>query len=158
MLILFAGMQIFVFGQEDENLERTERSLVGTWQTSVTPRNCQTGDPVAPAFPGILTFNDGGTMTGTSTAVSSVYGIWAKMRGWRNNSLAFLSLRYSPTGALSERKKSGKQLLLEQTAMNLPRPVRSKSSTQTGTLSEWAARPRREFGLNKLLMSRKEKN
>lgn len=98
MLILIAGTQIFVFAQDSEKPERNERSIVGTWQTSVTPRNCQTGDAVAPAFPGILTFNEGGTLTGTSTAVSSVYGVWEKKRGWQNYSFAFLSLRYSPTG------------------------------------------------------------
>ncbi len=93
LLILVIGTQIFVSGQEQG------QSIVGTWQTSVTPRNCQTGVPVAPAFPGLLTFNEGGTLTGTSTAVSSVYGVWEQQtRGRGNYSFAFISLRYSPTG------------------------------------------------------------
>jgi hypothetical protein len=95
-LLIIAGTQLFVFGQEAEKQE--SQSLVGTWQTVVTPRNCQTGDPVAPAFPGLLTFSEGGTLTGTSTAVSSVYGVWEQMRSRRNYSFAFISLRYSPTG------------------------------------------------------------
>ncbi len=95
LLILITGAQVFVSAQEGE---KQGRSIVGTWQTSVTPRNCQTGNPVAPAFPGILTFNKGGTLTGTSTAVSSVYGVWERERGWQNYSFAFISLRYSPDG------------------------------------------------------------
>lgn len=107
LLMLVAGTQLFVSGQELKN-ESSEDStknltsnnrLVGTWQTVVTPRNCQTGVPVAPAFPGLLTFNQGGTLTGASTAVSSVYGVWERQHGWQNYSFAFISLRYSPTGA-----------------------------------------------------------
>jgi hypothetical protein len=103
-LVMLAGnAQFFVSGQESTNESSREpmssRSIVGTWQTLVTPRNCQTGVLVAPAFPGLLTFNKGGTLSGTSTAVSSAYGVWEKTHGSRNYSFAFISLRYSPTGA-----------------------------------------------------------
>lgn len=106
LLMLLGSAQISVFGQEIKNnvpedaAEKiSRRNLVGTWQTVVTPRNCQTGTPVAPAFPGILTFNRGGTLTGTSTAASSVYGVWKRENGLQNYSFAFVLLRYSPDGA-----------------------------------------------------------
>ncbi len=107
LLMLVGSTQFFVSGQEvknessEDSTENFSRStgIVGTWQTIVTPRNCQTGVPVAPPFPGLLTFNKGGTLTGTSTAVSSVYGVWERTHGKRNYSFAFISLRYSPTGA-----------------------------------------------------------
>lgn len=102
LLMLIGSAQLLVSGQESKNESSEDssnrRSIVGTWQTSVTPRNCATGVPVAPAFPGILTFNEGGTLTGTSTAVSSVYGVWKREEGRRNYSFAFLSLRYNSTG------------------------------------------------------------
>ncbi len=106
LLISIGISPIFVSGQElknesseNSNENNSRRTIVGTWQTSVTPRNCQTGEPVAPAFPGILTFSDGETLVGTSTAVSSVYGVWEREQGGRHYSFAFISLRYSPTGA-----------------------------------------------------------
>ncbi len=113
LLMIIGSTQLFVSGQElknesseDSTVNSSKRSIVGTWQTSVTPRNCQTGVPVAPAFPGLLTFNEGGTLTGTSTAVSSVYGVWERKDGLQQNlftpikqySFAFISLRYNATG------------------------------------------------------------
>jgi len=106
LLLIIGSAQILVSAQElkTENSEksaennRNDDKIVGTWQTVVTPRNCQTNEPVAPAFPGLLTFNEGETMVGTSTAVSSVYGVWERRSGRRNYSFAFISLRYSPTG------------------------------------------------------------
>ena len=74
------------------------RTLVGTWQTVVTPRICATGAPLPVTFPGILTFEQGGTMTGTSTAVSSVYGVWERLSGYSEYSFASISQRYSATG------------------------------------------------------------
>jgi hypothetical protein len=73
-------------------------TLVGTWQTVVTPRNCSTGAPAPVTFPGILTFNQGGTMTGTSTAVSSVYGVWENKPGAHEYSFISISQRYSTAG------------------------------------------------------------
>ena len=105
LLMLIGSVQFIVLGQElkndspDVSRENSNRkSIVGTWQTVVTPRNCATGAPVAPAFPGILTFNEGETLTGTSTAVTSVYGVWEREEGRRNYSFAFLSLRYNASG------------------------------------------------------------
>ena len=121
LLILAGSAQLLVSGQEVKNgaLEdstenfSSSRSLIGTWQTFVTPRNCQTGEPVAPAFPGLLTFNEGGTLTGTSSAVSSVYGVWVRTHGRQNYSFAFISLRYSPTGAFIGTQKVRQTVRLE---------------------------------------------
>ena len=105
LLMLIGSVQFIVSGQElkndspDVSRENSNRkSIVGTWQTVVTPRNCATGATVAPAFPGILTFTEGETLTGTSTAVTSVYGVWEREEGRRNYSFAFLSLRYNASG------------------------------------------------------------
>ena len=95
LLMLIVGTQIFVSGQESE---KQERSIQGTWRTMVTPRNCQTGAPVAPAFPGLLGFNKGGTLAGTSVVAPSVYGVWERENGWRNYSFAFTNFRYNTSG------------------------------------------------------------
>jgi len=133
LLILVGSAQLFVSGQELKN-ESSEDStgnssgnlnLVGTWQTIVTPRNCQTGVPVAPAFPGLLTFNKGGTMTGTSSAVNSVYGVWEREQGRRNYSFAFISLRYSPDGVFI-----GTQKVRQTTTLG----VSGDSFTSTGSV------------------------
>ena len=70
LLILMGCSQLFVSGQSDQG---NVAGIDGVWQTVVTPRNCNTGDPLGPTFPGILMFNHDGTMTGTSTAVTSTY-------------------------------------------------------------------------------------
>ncbi|MEO7659009.1 MAG: hypothetical protein ABIV48_05285 [Pyrinomonadaceae bacterium] len=120
LFMLVGSTQHFVFGQELENKskESTEHSsnskgVVGTWQTVIIPRNCQSGVPVAPAFPGLLTFSNGGTLTGTNTAVSSAFGIWQFERGPRQYSFAFISLRSSPTGAFIGTQKVRQTVALE---------------------------------------------
>src|SRR5687768_5289096 len=57
-------------------------SIVGVWRTVVTPRICATGAPIGVTFPGILMFDKGGTMSGTSTAVTSLmaFGIASRDR------------------------------------------------------------------------------
>jgi hypothetical protein len=103
LLVLIGAAQFLVSGQELKN-ESSEHSanpngIVGTWQTSVTPRNCQTGAAVAPPFPGILTFNRGGTLTGTSTNAPSAYGVWESENGSQRYTFSFLFLRYNASGA-----------------------------------------------------------
>jgi hypothetical protein len=61
-------------------------SIVGVWEATVTPRNCQTGDPVGPPFQSLVTMHEGGTMSeyGANPATpfrSNGQGFWE--RGWR---------------------------------------------------------------------------
>ena len=71
----------------------------------VTPVNCQTGDPLGPPFPGLFTFNKGGTMSeygigpGSSPALRSPgHGVWLRERGWQNYSFTFTFYRYNSSG------------------------------------------------------------
>ena len=91
--------------QSSESLSHRKRTIVGAWRTVVTPRNCQTGDPVVPPFPGLFTFNKGGTMSqdgigpGSSPAlVSHGHGVWQREHGWRDYSFAFTHYRYNASG------------------------------------------------------------
>ncbi len=52
-------------------------------------------------------------MSGTSTALSSVFRVWEQGRGWQNQSFAFISLRYSPTGVFLETQKIRQTARLE---------------------------------------------
>jgi hypothetical protein len=115
LLMLFGGTQIFVSGQESENGDLqeeqdkryTRRSIEGVWQTAVTPRNCQTGVPVAPVIPGLFTFHEGGTMSEygispgqmqTPALRSPGHGVWKREFGWHNYSFAFIFYRYDASG------------------------------------------------------------
>jgi hypothetical protein len=95
LLMLVVGTQIFVSGQKSES---QSQSIEGTWRTIVTPRNCQTGDPVAPAFPGTLSFNKGGTLAGNTTVFSSAYGVWQRGQGFHDYSFAFTNFRFNTSG------------------------------------------------------------
>ena len=93
---LLAGVQP---SSKVEAMESPDRSIEGTWLTVVTPVNCETGSPLGQAFPGILSFNKGGTMSGTSTVAPSVFGVWSRSGGWENYTFAFTNLRYNSSGA-----------------------------------------------------------
>jgi hypothetical protein len=91
--------------QSSASSKARERTIVGVWRTMVTPRNCQTGEPVAPAFPGLFTFNKGGTMAeygispGQTPALRSPgHGAWQREHGWQDYSFAFTFYRYNASG------------------------------------------------------------
>ena len=102
LVVLFAA-QIVVTAQaqEKEGNETEQESsawsvnkIVGVWVTTVTPRNCQTGVPVAPPFQSLVTFNKGRTMAeyGANPATpfrSNGQGIWEPADGPRRYSMAF---------------------------------------------------------------------
>jgi hypothetical protein len=86
--------------------EKQERTIEGVWRTVVTPRNCLTGLEVAPSFPGLFTFNKGGTVSeygispGLTPALRSPgHGIWQHEEGWQLYSLKFTFYRYNASGA-----------------------------------------------------------
>jgi hypothetical protein len=82
-----------------------ERTIQGVWRTMVTPVNCQTGDPLGPPFPGLFTFNKGGTMSeygigpGSSPALRSPgHGVWQHEQSWQDYSFTFTFYRYNSSG------------------------------------------------------------
>ena len=79
-------------------------TLRGVWRTVVTPRNCQTDEPIA-SFAGLFTFNDGGTMSeygippGSSPTLRSPgHGFWQREPGWQDYSVVFTYYRYNASG------------------------------------------------------------
>lgn len=96
LLIVTAGYKTF-YGQdmtrENEMNEALQsrpaesgNSIVGVWEATVTPRNCQTGEPAGPSFQSLVTMHEGGTMSeyGANPATpfrSNGQGYWE--RGWR---------------------------------------------------------------------------
>ena len=81
-----------------------ERTIQGVWRTTVTPRNCQTGQ-LFPSLQGVFTFNQGGTMAeygigpGSSPALRSPgHGVWEREHGWQDYSFAFTFYRYDASG------------------------------------------------------------
>ena len=93
------------FGQNQasDSSAAIERTIQGVWRTSVTPRNCQTGQPVAPAFQGLFTFNQGGTLSEFGVPANPAlrspgHGLWQHEQGWNDYSLKFTFLRYDASG------------------------------------------------------------
>ena len=70
----------------DSRTAQSGNSIVGVWEATVTPRNCQTGEPAGPSFQSLVTMHEGGTMSeyGANPATpfrSNGQGFWE--RGWR---------------------------------------------------------------------------
>ena len=87
-----------------ESSRADARSIRGVWRTVVTPRNCQTDDPIV-SLAGLFTFYEGGTMSeygigpGSSPALRSPgHGLWQREHGWRDYSFAFTFYRYDASG------------------------------------------------------------
>lgn len=77
--------------------------LVGAWETTVTPRNCETGEQIAPSFPGVITFNEGGTVAEYGANPATLYrtpghGIWVSNGGGSNYSMRFSFIPLTSAG------------------------------------------------------------
>ncbi len=104
ILMLIGCAQIFVSGQSESI---REPGIVGVFQTTVTQRNCQTGSPTG-TFVGLLTFNQGGTLAETSSALSPAlrtpgHGVWSFEPNSQQYSLAFMFYRFNPDGTFAGR-------------------------------------------------------
>ena len=110
MMMFIAASQISVYGQENEGKDvsselsaNSKNRIVGVWLTTVTPRNCQTGDQVAPSFQGLITFNRGGTVAeyGANPMApfrSPGHGIWKLIGSHGRYSFAFSFFPLTPAG------------------------------------------------------------
>ncbi len=72
LMLFFAAAQTSALGQDDTegyqqvseySQNQSPDRIIGVWETTVTPRNCQTGEPLGPAFIGLITFHKGGTLS-----------------------------------------------------------------------------------------------
>ena len=77
-----------------------ERSLVGVWLVTFTPRNCTTGDPIPnAAFETLYTFHQDATMLASFRNNSltldrtAAHGLWRRDLGWNQYSYKFVHLR-----------------------------------------------------------------
>ena len=103
----------------DEN-QSSGPHLRGVWRTMVTPIDCVTGGELAPPFPGLFTFNKGGTMSeyGISPLVQQTpalrspgHGTWQHVQG-PNYSFTFIFYRYDTSGVFVGSQKITAALLL----------------------------------------------
>lgn len=118
ILMLAAFAQISVSAQdtinEEENSTQTQedllkwrdnpRALEGSWNVSVTVRNCQTGDAIR-TFPRMNTFMQGGTMQEFSAAVAPTLrgpgqGVWSYLPT-RRFSYAVQFFRFNADGSFA---------------------------------------------------------
>ncbi len=87
----------------------------------VTPVNCETGDALVPAFPGLFTFHKGGTMSeyGISPAIGQTpalrspgHGVWKREQDAQHYSFEFIFYRYDASGVFVGHQKITAALLL----------------------------------------------
>lgn len=97
--VLLSGSGQAAFAEQKEQLSdalsavnerRDNAGIEGTWRVTVTQKVCATGTPIGLPFHSLLTFSQGGTMTGTtanSTFLpgqrSGDYGVWSQAHGHR---------------------------------------------------------------------------
>ena len=105
--LFVAAGQNSLHAQDKEGLGTSFQSanrIVGAWETTVTPRNCETGEQVGPAFYGVITFNEGGTIAEYAANATAPYrtpghGIWVSNGGGDTYSMRFSFISLTPTGA-----------------------------------------------------------
>ena len=83
-------------------LTQSANRIVGAWETTVTPRNCDTGEQVGPPFMGVSTYNEGGTLAEFGANPTTPYrtpghGIWSG-DGRGNYTMKFSFLPLTPAG------------------------------------------------------------
>jgi len=61
-IVIAAVASLSISAQITSRDEQGVNRIVGAWETMVQPRDCTTLEPTAPPFPGVLTFNKGGTV------------------------------------------------------------------------------------------------
>lgn len=93
---------ITVSAQIIANEEQGFNRIVGAWETTVQPRDCTTGDPIGQPFPGVLTFNAGGTVAEFGANPATPYrtpgtGVWTS-EGRGIYTLRFSFIPLTPQG------------------------------------------------------------
>jgi len=91
------------------------RKIEGTWRTSGTVINCQTGATIA-SFLGLNTFMQGGSMFATGASnpalTSTGYGVW-EHAGGPNFTNTIVSFRFNADGSFAGTQKVTRQIELD---------------------------------------------
>lgn len=129
--VIIGAASIPTQGQDGQGQDRT---IEGTWMTSVTRRNCATGEPIG-TFQGVLTFAHGGTVVGDSTAAgpavkTASYGTWRRTKGWAEYDFGFVFYLFNPDGSLLGRQEVRQSAALSENG---------RSFTTTGTFQVYNA-------------------
>lgn len=61
-IVIAVFSSLSISAQLSSNESQGVNRIVGAWETMVQPRDCNTGEPLGQPFPGVLTFNLGGTV------------------------------------------------------------------------------------------------
>ena len=123
-LLTLTFTQIPVSAQDKSNDARSEqngssnsreRTIEGVWRTQITPRDCQTGEPLLPFTPqGLITYHKGGTMSETSDAASRGpgHGVWNR-KNRRRYDASFVFQLFNPDGTFAGTQKVTQNLRLD---------------------------------------------
>jgi hypothetical protein len=99
-----AATTSLVCGQDQQPAASSTRSIVGTWQVLEHRVDCQTGKRLSPNFPGLITFNQGGTLNayalfpGSSPFDSPEYGNWSRVPNTQTYKFRDVSYGYDENG------------------------------------------------------------
>jgi hypothetical protein len=105
-----------------EKQSASGKTLVGTWRVTVQLYDCATEAPIGPPFASLLTFNEGGTMAGSTTnpgfAVAQRgpdQGIWSRTAQgtFSAKSVAFLYFTTLPNPPFNPGFQAGTQELTQ---------------------------------------------
>jgi hypothetical protein len=121
MLAVFA--QVWVSAQV-QNVN--EQGLIGSWDVTVTARDCESGTPLF-SFLAVQTYNQGGTMEASNLGAPGIvsldgHGVWNHIKG-RQYSVAFRVLKYNLDGTFA-----GKDVIRDVISLDLG----SDTYTSTG--------------------------
>lgn len=123
LLAVFAQVQEPVQAQDGN-----EQGLIGSWDVTVTARDCQTGAPLF-SFLAVQTYSKGGTMQVSNPGDPGLirldgHGVWEHGKG-RQYSVAFRVLKYNPDGTFA-----GRDVIRDLISLD----IGSETYTSTGTV------------------------
>jgi hypothetical protein len=110
-----------------EKQSASGKGLVGTWRVTVQLYDCATEAPIGPTFASLLTFNEGGTMAGSTTNPGFAIaqrgpdqGIWSRTaRGtFSAKTVAFLYFTTPPNPPFNPGFQAGTQELTQTIAFD----------------------------------------
>lgn len=110
--------------QEDlRQLSANARKLEGVWESRVTPRNCQTGDPIpVPPLRGMTIVIRGGAIIGTNanppTTGGPAFGSWQHLGG-RRYITVFRFFRFNPDGSFAGIQRVTRNITLSRDGEHL---------------------------------------